>query len=165
MGGATPPSVAECAPIRHADARLYACAARFPAMTTAPPTLAWPFDCLGCRRPLQSGALRRASARDLHFSTSAPRPETPAHTDGELARNFLCGGRSCVRDATVDSVAHPSTGALLQGVRPFLPHCPETRLVAGFFASHHSIVVALRAAIAGQCFVQPDGPPAGQCLL
>ena len=59
----------------------------------------------------------------------------------ELARNFLCGGRSYLRDATVDSVAHPATGALLQGVRPFLPHRPETRLVAGFFVSHHSIVV------------------------
>jgi DNA-directed RNA polymerase specialized sigma24 family protein len=32
-------------------------------------------------------------------------------------------------EATVDSVAHPATGALLQGVRPFLPHRPETRLV------------------------------------
>ena len=133
-------------------------------MTTAPPSLEWPFDCLGFRRPLQSGALRRASSARPTFSTSTPQPETPAHTDGEMSGNFLCGGRSHVSDATVDSVAHPATGALLQGVRPFLPHCPETRLVAGFFVGHHSIVVVLRAAMAGRCFVQPDGPHAGQML-
>jgi hypothetical protein len=45
----------------------------------------------------------------------------------EMERNFLMRGRSNFCEATVDSVAHPATGALLQGVRPFLPHRPETR--------------------------------------
>jgi hypothetical protein len=64
---------------------------------------------------------------EREFAQLPARPETPARTDGEMTRNFLCGGRSNCGDATVDSVAHHATGALLQGVRPFLPHRLETR--------------------------------------
>jgi hypothetical protein len=115
---------------------------------------------------------RSGFARSLKSTGSEHLTYIHGHTDREVARNLLCGGRSYLRDATVDSVAHPATGALLQGVRPFLPHRPETRLVAGFFVSHHSIV-SFRPRVTQPFyarrsqpnpFVQPDGPPAEQCL-